>query len=671
MKKALSFSIVGFLLLAGFCSWATGAKESAAQPKRAAKVEGIGGLAQYDTIAEFEKATGRKLPPYKQAPMLDDVADLPPVAERLPDNPQIIAPVEEIGQYGGQVNVFTARTIRTGEGAYLSGNDPLLRIAPDLVSIVPNVASSWEFSQDARTITLTLRKGIKWSDGAPFTTEDMLFYYEDFLLNDELSPTKPTVWSPGGKLMVIKKVDDYTFTINFATPYPVAELSLAHYAGANFMTFPKHYLKQFHINYNKDAAKLAKDKGFDNWFQLFQDRNRYGFNQVPLNNELPTIKPFKNLEWTSTYSMLERNPYYWKVDTEGNQLPYIDRIFCRKVNDKEMIDAKIVSGEHDFGAKNTNLLNYPLYKENAEKGNYRVLLWPTTYGGNIIYQPNQTVKDPVLRKIFRDVRFRQALSLAINREEIKETLYFGLGVPRQYTVVPQSRFFEQRFADAYAQFDPEQANRLLDEMGLKWDSNREFRIMPDGRKLAWTLEFYPVTGTFAVIKVNELIREYWKALGCDLILKEETAEFYTQRIISNEVDMNLWTGDKSMDILFITTPQFFIPDTVNWGTNFGVEWARWHESSGKAGEKPPQKILDLYDAWEKLKSTLDKDEQLRLGKKIAASQADNLWVIGTVGQAPVPLCVRNTIRNVVEEGLFGWDLLYTSPYHPEHIFIKQ
>ena len=510
------------------------------------------GLKQYDSLAEYEEATGKKIEQFHQAPMFDALVSegkLPPVEERLPENPQIVNPVEEIGQYGGTVNVFTPRTNRTGEGAYLSGIDPLFRIGTDLSSIVPNIAVKWEFSDGGKTLTVHLREGIKWSDGVPFTADDILFWYEDVLLNENLTPTISSNWRPGGETMKVEKIDDYTLAFSFVVPYPTIELLLAHSPGST-VYLPKHYLQQFHVSYNPKADELAKEKGFDAWYMYFQERNRMGFIQVPLNPDLPTIKPFKCIEWTSTHSLIERNPYYWKVDTAGNQLPYIDKVFCTKVEDREMLDAKVVSGEYDFFAKGTNLMNYTMYKENAEKGNYRVLMWASLYGANIIYQPNQTVKDPVLREIFRDARFRQALSLAINREEINEMLYYGLGVPRQFTLIPESKYFEEEFAEAYAEYDVEEANRLLDEMGLKWDANHEFRLRPDGKKLAWTLEYITLTGAVGLDRVNELVKEYWKELGCDLTLKLLTAEFYTQRVTANEVEMNFWTGDKVGDILW-------------------------------------------------------------------------------------------------------------------------
>ncbi len=681
MKRALILTLCLFLVSGAWLF--AGGKQEAVTGEEAAAVEtdtdewsqtvGTGNLAQYDTMDEFQKETGKSITQFNEAPILAErvsAGELPPVAERIPANPQIIEPVEQIGEYGGTVNVFTARTMRTGEGAYLAGVDGIFRIGPDMASIVPNVAVDWEFADEGRRLTVFIREGMRWSDGTPFTADDIMFWYEDVLLNDELTPVKSADFRPGGELMELFKVDDYTVRFEFAEPYPAMELLLGHYVGAG-MFLPKHYLKQFHINYNDNANELAKENEFESWIQLFEDMNRMGFNQTPLNPDLPTIKAFKCLEWTSTHSLLERNPYYWKIDTAGNQLPYFDRVFSQKVEEKEILDAKVMSGEFDFAAKNTNLMSYPLYKENEETNNYRVLLWPGIYGGNIVYQPNQTSTDPVLREIFQDVRFRRALSLAINRDEINETMYFGLGTPRQMTVIPESKYFEPEFADSYVEYDVDRANELLDEMGLEWNANREFRLRPDGKRLAWTLEFYPVTSATAAPQVNQLIKEYWAELGIDLSLKQENAEFYTARVTANEIDMNLWTGDKVGDILFLITPTFFVPYSTAWGVNWGRQWAQWYQTQGKGGEEPPAEPKQLLEWWEGMKTTLDEEERIRLGKNILRSQAENLWVIGTVGMLPTPFCVRNTIRNVPDGVPFGWDLLYTTPYHPEQFYMVQ
>ncbi|MBA7538134.1 Periplasmic alpha-galactoside-binding protein [subsurface metagenome] len=603
---------------------------------------------------------------YNEAPMLKvkvAAGELPPVEQRLPDEPQIVKPIEEIGQYGGTAHVFDTMANAPGDGAYLAGFEPLFRIAPDCKTIISNIVREWELSKDMKTLTLYLRKGIKWSDGVNLTADDMMFWYEDIFLNDELTPVKNQNFCPGNEPMKVEKVNDYTVRLCFAAPCPTIEVTLCGYQGIGLVQ-PKHYLGQFHLKYNPEADNLAKEKGLNAWYEYFNER-RGTWQGVPQVLELPIIGAFKLVEKRVGYLLYERNPYYWKVDTEGNQLPYIDRIITGKVENVELYNGKIISGESDFGMRRTFFEDFPLFKDSARKANYQVYLWKYTNQSFPVYQPNQTHKDPILRKIFRDVRFRRGLSLAINREEINEDIHFGKAVPGQMTVLPSSKYYKPEFETAYAQYDPEEANRLLDEMGLSWDKNHEYRLRSDGKKLGWTLEYLDE----AVTSTNELVKEYWKEIGCDVTMKLITGELQGVRAPSNDMDMTLWGNDKASDFLFPLTPQLFVPYSLGWETSWGVEWARWYTSEGKEGEEPPENVKKLYEWWEELKITVG-EENIRLGRNILASQAENLWGIGTVGMFPRPVITKSNLRNVPEIYLYGWDLLYTMPCPPEQFFFE-
>jgi len=366
--------------------------------------------------------------------------------------------------------------------------------------------------------------------------------------------------------------------------------------------------------------------------------------------------------------MAERNPYYWKVDPEGNQLPYIDRIFVSTVGEREMLSAKIVAGEVDLEGLQTDLKDLPLYKDSAEQANYQVLIWNRVQGVDVCYQPNQTyAEDLVLRDILRDVRFRRALSLAIDRDDINEAIYFGLATPRQTTVIPQSKYFEPEFASAYAEYDLDKANALLDEMGLKWDENHEYRLRPDGKRLSIILEYAemetPKTPT------SELIKEYWKDIGVDLSVKMITGELDSIRYMGNLVQMGLWHADRC-GFLFDTEPFWWVPMRYQWECTWAPLWARWYETGGEAGEEPPEEVKKNIERWERMRITPDEEERIRLGKEILRSQAENLWTIGTVGLAPHPVIVRNNLRNVPEKAVLGWDYFWTLPQKPEQYFFK-
>lgn len=610
---------------------------------------------------------------YNESPMLRAkvaAGELPPIEERLPEEPIVIQPIEEIGQYGGIARVLSAVYVGApGDGVYFQGMESLVRIDQDFKTMVPNVAKKWEFSDGGKTLTFYLRK-IKWSDGVPFTADDIMFWYEDIVLNDELTPIKPGWFTAKGELGVVEKVDDHTVRFRFSVPYPTVMLSLAHYVGMIPITAPKHYLKQFHIKYNSEADELAKEHGFDFWYQYFSNRTRTNWG-MPMQPDLPGIYAFRLVKEEVDTLWFERNPYYWKVDPEGNQLPYIDGMITTWVGNVEVYNAKIIAGEADFALRSTSLANYPLYKENEKKGDYRVLVWPGAYGGAPRYNLNLTDKDPVLRGLFQDVRLRRAVSLAINREEINDTLWFGKAVPAQFTVVPDALYYEPEFAKSFAEYDLEKANQLLDEMGLKWDKNHEYRLRPDGEKLRWVLEYNVLIWGELVTKTNEMVKEYLKEIGIQLVLKEISGELQWTRAEANEINMGLWPGDRAADPLFLTEPYGFVPMQLGGEAMWAPEWARWYLTKGKEGEEPPEEIKKLYQWWEKMKITTDDKERIEMGKKIVASQAENLWSIGTVGMPPMPVLVKNNLRNVPEQMTYGWAFLYTAHIPPAQFFFKE
>ncbi len=629
----------------------------------------------WNSIREYEEATGKRIEKFNEAPTLKvkvAAGELPPVERRLPPEPVVIKPLEEVGQYGGTVHlVIDAPNRMYGDPQCFITPEGILGIGTDYKSVVPALAKDWEFSKDGKTLTLFLRKGIKWSDGVPFTADDLMFWYEDVLLNDELTPVKSQQWKPGGKLMKMEKVDDYTVRLHFAAPYPIIVLELAHYSGGEGgFYWPKHYLKQFHPRYTpiEKLEKMAKDEGYDYWYQLFRRKAWAASGGITLNPELPTLNPFVLKERGPENLIFERNPYYWKVDTAGNQLPYIDRVFISVVSDLEMVNAKIITGAVDFGLFGTQVPKYPLYKANAEKGNYRVLDYHKSDGADIFFDFNLCSKDPVLRKIFRDVRFRRAMSLAINREEINDTLYFGMATPRAMTVIPYSKYFEPEFAKAYAEYDPKKANALLDEIGLDKRDKEGYRLRPDGKRLVLIIEHCEPSDM--ATPITEMVREYWAALGIQVKIKLDTRELLSTRAAANEIDVSEWTGSRSI-FTFPKEPLNWTPvrpgDEVIWSN----EWSRWYVTEGKAGEEPPEEIKELHELWEKMKTTMDEEERIRLGKELLRRGAENVWTIGTVGMAPKPCVVRKNLRNIPKTALKGYDIMRLVPRHPEQFFFKQ
>jgi len=642
----------------------------------------LAAVGSWSTLQEYEKATGKGIEKFDESPMLRTLVaagKLPPVEERLPEEPLVVKPIEKVGQYGGTLRWQTSDPNGGHAVSSFMGGATLLTFDRDFKSVVPNLAKSWEFSKNGKTLTLYLRKGVKWSDGYPFTADDIMFWYEDILLNDELTPVKPDVWSPGGKLMKVEKVDDYTVKLHFAASYPLITSILAHgsdmggQGGGGFQC--KHYMKQFHPKYVplEELKKKAKKEGFDYWYQLFQAKALYAPGGVCAESSIgcPSLEAFVAKKRKAPITILERNPYFWKVDTEGNQLPYIDSVQAYYVADPEVYNMRILTGEVDIAAFETNLASYPAYKKNAEKGGYRVLLWQMPF--NIEkFALNLTIKDPVKRKIFRDVRFRRALSLAINRDAINETVFFGMAVPCQATVPPSkelSSYFEEEFAKAYAEYNPEKANQLLDEMGLKWDKDHKYRLRPDGKTMTIVLEPFIFGWRKEKMSICELVKEYWEKVGIKTIIKIESSELLYAHMNANTPDMVSWEADGVCDTFFPIMPHPFVPFRVE--SNFGFLWAQWYQTGGKEGEEPPAEIKRLFELYRIMRTTMDPEKRIWAGKEILRSQAENLWCIGTVSMIPHPVVVNKKLHNIPEKAPYSWDFWQMEPLPPEQFYFEQ
>jgi len=603
---------------------------------------------------------------YNEAPMLRvrvAAGELPPVEERLPEEPLVIKPIEEVGQYGG-----TLYSCAIGRG-YLNEMDVLrstlgFRLSLDMKTILPNLFKDWSFSKDCKTFTLYLRKGVKWSDGMPFTADDFLFWWEDIMLNKDLNPSQTIWFAP--TLVNMEKVDDYTVRYHFSKPFRPIVNALAIFQAPQGCFFElKHYLKKFHIKYNLQANELAKEAGYDYWWQLFRLRRTYIGGDDP---SLPSLGPWVLKEVTPTQFIYERNPYYWAVDTSGNQLPYIDTIVVDLVSNIEVENMKVMSGEVDFKAWDLTLENYPLYKENAEKGNYRVLLWKSTRGSECAYAFNLNTKDPILREIFQDVRFRHAMSLAINREEINEMVFLGKGVPRQATCHPNCSYYEEKWAKSYAEYNPEEANRLLDEMGLDKRDDAGYRLRPDGKTLELTLNYVP--GETPKGPVTELVREYWQDVGVKVNIKPVERSYWFTRLSANEYNVAIWHFDDVAEHMAYALPRKFCP--LWWSPlNWAPEWGKWYIHHGEQGEEPPQVVKRLFNLVTKWQSCATDEEYTLLAKKIWDLEAENTWVVGTVGLARLPVVAKNNLRNLPEEAWFGDSNTFWKSMSPEQWFFRK
>ena len=447
---------------------------------------------EVEKVVEVEAAPNVPPSDYNEAPALQALVAagaLPPVDERLPEEPLVLEPVERAGNYGGtwhtalvggQDTAWLRRTI-----AY----DYLTRWDPEFTKIIPNVAKSIDINDDASEYTFNLRKGMKWSDGEPFTADDILFWWEDVATNEEISPGGPPAWMKvGDEQAVVEKIDDETIVFKFPVPNGLLLQHMATPGGWEPTRYPKHYLQQFHTKYNPDGVEaLVKAAGATDWVNLFQLKGA-GVPGTPVpaifqNADMPTLYPWKmtTAYGSGTQVVVERNPYYWKVDTEGNQLPYIDKVIFDILEDREVLLLKVLNGEVDMMSRHFNTNdNKAVIADSREDGEYE--FFETISAGNTTgFHFNLTHKDERMREIFQDKNFRIAMSHCINRQEIIDVLYIGQGEPMQSAIARElPDLFDEEMYNAYTEYDVELAHEYLAEAGFTEQDSDGFFLGPDG-----------------------------------------------------------------------------------------------------------------------------------------------------------------------------------------------
>jgi len=590
---------------------------------------------------------------------------LPPVEERLPEEPLVVQPYEEIGVYGGVFHGISNAT-EAGTSDVLSlRHVNLVRYSDDLQTIVPFVAKGWEWNDDYTELTFFLRKGHKWSDGEPFTAEDIAFWYNDLILNPDVYPKTPARWLFAGEPMKVEVIDETTVKLVFPVSTPGILNRFAVDYGQPFQ--PKHFYEREMEKTGKSLAEVAEIfYGNSDWKDVPSPLLKGAADYV-----VPTLESHILVEDTTEGRRLVANPYFFVVDTAGNQLPYINEISETYHPDKEVKMLKIINGEVDYTQQHLDLTDYPLLKENEATGNYTVGLAPGL-GQNVFYSFNVNHKDPAMRAVFSDVRFRQAMSLALNRDEINEIIYLGQGEPQQSVPTEPATvaFVTEEHLKAFVEYDPDRANALLDEVGLKDVDGDGFRELPDGSPfVVWivycTQQVPP--------RLHELVDGYWEAVGVRVELKEVTPDEYRARANNNELDLCLWVNDStsapmiSQDITRLVPPfgDYFSPGT-------GFEWAAWVASDGKEGTEPPDDVKRLYElVQEFMKYPLGSEESNRLGKEIVDIHVKNLWKIGVVGNIKSPYIYKNVLGNFKPLTAKTYDYYWVYPYRPFQWFFKE
>ena len=637
---------------------------------------------QYD-LAEFQSLANCTLT-FSENPAISELNGrirgnpaLPPLADRLPEEPLVVAPYDAIGTYGGTFDVISNAT-EAGTSDFLSVRHVnLVRYSDDLATIVPNVAKSWEWNDDFTQVTFTLRKGHKWSDGAPFTAEDVQFWYDNLSLDPKVIAKPKDYVLVGGEPMTTEVLDPQTIRFNLPAPKPGL---LAHFATSFAQGFqPKHFLGKFHPDINPDADALAAELGFENGLAVvsaYFGNSDWTDTPTPLlahpdkvaempADVMPTLESHIVIKENTESRHLVANPYFFMVDTAGNQLPYIneqDEVF---VNEDEVRLLKLVNAEVDYKSQSLQLATAPLLLDNQEKGDYTIDLKPTIALDVMSF--NVTSENLEKRKVFGDLRFRQAMSVAIDRDELNELAFFGLGTPTQYIgFSPTPDFVDPKWAQHYAQYDPEMSKTLLDEIGMIDQDDDGFRELPNGEKIVLNLQF-ATQGIGG--KLVELVGQYWSEAGVQTSVKEVTPDEYRSAQSSNQLDVGLWKKSQPLAIVLGNNEMWVPPFNNYFDHRTGMLWAEYIDSEGANGVKPPDYVYQLIADINAFQSTpVGTEESNILGNRLVENMTGNLLFIGTAW-APSPIYHRNVLKNFTPFKTSSYEYYRTFPYRPQQWYL--
>ena len=581
-----------------------------------------------------------------------DAGDMPPVTERLPEEPLIVdlaAKGREFGTTGGTLRTMVSRSKDIRQMvvygyARLVGYDENYELQPDLLASVENV--------DNKVYTLHLREGHHWSNGTPFTSEDFRYWWTDIANNEALSPSGPPDFlRVDGQLPEVTFPDDHTVVYAWDQPNPNFLATLAQ-ARPPFIYRPAHFLKNFHEKYadpeELDAAK--REARLRNWAALHNKiDNIYQFD----NPSLPTLQPWINASaGKKIRHHFVRNPYYHRIDSTGVQLPYIDVVEMEIVAGG-LIAAKSNAGEVHLQGRGLDFRDVSiLRKGEADGGDYRTYLWSTGTASQIAIYPNLNYGDPLWRGLMRDVRVRRALSLAIDRDTINKALYFKLAKPGSMTVLPSSPFYDPAFQAAWADYDIAQANALLDEVGLTERAPNGLRLLPDGRPMELVVE--TAGERQEVENALQIITDNWLEIGVKLVMRPLDRDILRNRVYSGASMASVWFGwDNGLPQPY-TSPEYLAPrhqDFLAW-----PKWGQYYQTGGEAGEAPDEpaaiRLMDLSHDWEKATT---EDQKSAIWREMLAIHADQIYAIGLLAEAPQPIVVSNALRNVPEIGMWAWD----------------
>ena len=598
---------------------------------------------------------------------LVEAGTLPPMKERLPATPRVVnlAALGRVpGRYGGDIRTLIGgqkdiRLMTIYGYARLVNFDEKLNLQADILE-------SFETIED-RIFTFRIREGHKWSDGSPLTSEDFRYCWENVQNNIELSAggISPYLIS-GGKPPVFGIVDDRTVRYSWDVPNPDYLPRLAA-AQALSMVMPSAYLKQFHKDYQPEEklAELVKQEKVKKWSQL---HTRMARQYRPENPDLPTLDPWRNTTYPpSEQFIFERNPYFHRVDENGLQLPYIDR-FILNSSTPSLIPAKTGAGESDLQSTGLEFSDYTFLKDAEKRHPIKVKLWKKTQGSRVALLPNLNYADPVWRGILQDVRFRRALSLAIDRREINMAVFFGLATASADTMLPESPLYRPEFANAWISHDPARANSLLDDIGLTGRDDGGKRLLPDGRPIRMVVE----TAGESTLETDvlELIEDYWSKIGVGLFIRASQRDIFRSRATAGEIMMAIWSGiDNGVATAEMNPGQLAptVTDQLQWPV-----WGMYYETHGQSGSAPDKneviELRRLYDEWRLSTSTAQRAD---IWNRMLSLYSDQVFSIGIVNATLQPIVSSSRLRNLPDVGFYSFDpTSYFGVYMPDTFWLE-
>lgn len=605
---------------------------------------------------------------FNQAPMLEEMVaegELPPLEERLPSDPIVVYPVEKIGEYGGtwnrvhmedEMGPWKATALWAGEGLFKWPRHSLKYLIPNL--------ATFEWNESKTKVTFHLKEGVKWSDGEPLTVDDFLFWWEDMVL-DERVPLNPTVGTfVAGEPMEVTKIDDYTMEFEYSETYPFALKSFNRF-NDYWSIVPAHYMKQFHPEYNADLADEETQKLMDR----FDNRHQYP--------DMPTYTAWRPVQWEAgKRAVFERNPYYWKVDAEGNQLPYIDRVVSRRVEDMEMQVVRAVEGEIDFQARNWNMSDIPLLKEKEEQGDYRIIMWDRGDSAWPMLIPGYDHPDENIRDIMFNVNFRRALSFSIDRDRINEIVSLDLAEPHvspitELTVVPtaEGQQVYEEWESSWTGHQVEKAKELLDEMGMVDADGDGWRERPDGEDFRLTV----IAGVNETMTIDalDLIREDWEEIGINMVIDTLSPTELQNRRLAGEYMMQAWSSSTACS-LFMAAAHWIPVRYVSYALHPLA--ARYYQTKGEKGIPPRtdyfKKMQDLYN-----EAMFTADDEKRYSLEVELYRMHLKYgplMFSTLGNHPAPVLIKNNFHNVSKRGILAaWSWNYPATAGIEQFYIEQ